>query len=55
MSQHEDSVVAAEKAFGDLNRLESALAYYIRGGQYKEFVMNSAAAPMTNRRTRVGR
>jgi tetratricopeptide (TPR) repeat protein len=46
VSQHEDSVVAAEKAFGDLNKLESALAYYIHGGQYKEFVMNSAAAPI---------
>ncbi len=43
---HEDSAVAAEKAFGDLKQLQSALEGYIAHAQYKEFVMNSAAAPI---------
>lgn len=46
MAQHEDSVVAAEKAFGDLKRLQSALENYIHASQYKQFIMQSAAAPI---------
>lgn len=46
MAHHEDSVVAAEKAFGDLKQLQSALEFYINAGQYKEFVLHSAAAPI---------
>lgn len=44
MSQHQDPVVAAEKAFGDLKQLEKALGYYINAGQYKQFLMHSAVA-----------
>lgn len=46
MAHHEDPVTAAEKAFGDLKQLQSALEFYINAGQYKEFVMHSAAAPI---------
>ena len=46
MSHHEDPVVAAEKAFGDLKHLESDLAGYIQRSQYMHFVLNSAAAPI---------
>jgi tetratricopeptide (TPR) repeat protein len=45
-SQHEDPVVAAEKAFGDLKALQKALEYYIQAASYKYFVMSSAAAPI---------
>jgi len=44
MSHHEDPVVAAQKAFGDLKQLQSALDTYINNGQYKQFVMQTAAA-----------
>ncbi len=46
MAHHEDSVVAAEKAFGDLKRLQTGLENYIRASQYKQFIMQSAAAPI---------
>lgn len=46
LMQKEDPVTAAEKAFGDLEQLERALSRYILAGQYKEFVMSSAAAPI---------
>ncbi len=46
MSQHEDPVIAAEKAFGDLKQLQTALEFYIRNGDYKQFVLSSAAAPL---------
>jgi tetratricopeptide (TPR) repeat protein len=46
VSQHEDPVVAAEKAFGDLKQLQAALESYIRDGSYKQFVLSSAAAPL---------
>jgi tetratricopeptide (TPR) repeat protein len=46
MAHHEDSVVAAEKAFGDPKRLQAALANYIHASQYKQFIMQSAAAPI---------
>jgi thioredoxin-like negative regulator of GroEL len=43
---HEDPVVAAEKAFGDLKQLQSALEDYIRRSSYMQFVLSSAAAPI---------
>lgn len=46
MAQHQDAVAAAEKAFGDLKQLQKALEFYINAGQYKQFVMHSAAAPI---------
>jgi tetratricopeptide (TPR) repeat protein len=44
MSHHEDSVVAAQEAFGDLKALERQLGFYIQGAQYKQFVQSSAVA-----------
>ena len=44
MSHHEDSVVAAQEAFGDLKALERQLGFYIQGAQYKQFVLSSAVA-----------
>jgi Tfp pilus assembly protein PilF len=41
-----DPLTAAEQAFGDLKQLETALRTYIQAGQYKEFIMSSAAAPI---------
>ena len=46
MAHHEDSVAAAEKAFGDLKRLQAGLENYIHASQYKQFMMQSAAAPI---------
>ena len=46
VSHHEDPVVAAEKAFGDLKKFQSDLEDYIQRGQYKQFILNSAAAPI---------
>jgi tetratricopeptide (TPR) repeat protein len=46
MSRHEDPVTAAQEAFGDLKQLQTALGFYIRQQQYKQFVLNSAAAPV---------
>jgi tetratricopeptide (TPR) repeat protein len=46
MSHHEDPVLAAEKAFGDLKQLQRALDGYIASAQYKQFIMHSAAAPI---------
>lgn len=46
VSHHEDPVAAAEKAFGDLKNLQTALESYIQNASYKEFVMPSAAAPI---------
>lgn len=43
---HEDPVVAAQKAFGNLKVLQDQLSSYIDRSQYTEFVMNSAAAPI---------
>src|SRR5512146_2256835 len=40
----EDPVSAAEKTFGDLNRMEIALQNYIQANQYKAFLISSAAA-----------
>lgn len=44
MSHQEDSVVAAQEAFGDLKALEKQLGFYILGAQYKQFVLSSAVA-----------
>jgi tetratricopeptide (TPR) repeat protein len=46
MSHHADPVEAAEKAFGNLKQLQSALESYINASQYKQLVMKSAAAPI---------
>ena len=46
VSQHEDPVTAAEKAFGDLKQLQSALEGYIRNDSYTHFILSSAAAPL---------
>jgi tetratricopeptide (TPR) repeat protein len=46
MSRHEDPVTAAQEAFGDLKKLQEDLSGYIRGAQYKQFVLNSASAPI---------
>jgi tetratricopeptide (TPR) repeat protein len=46
VSQHMDPAVAAEKAFGDLKQLQSALEAYIRANSYMQFILNSAAAPL---------
>ena len=46
VSQHEDPITAAEKAFGDLKQLQSFLEGYIEMGDYKQFLLNSAAAPI---------
>lgn len=43
---HEDSFTAAEKAFGDLQRLEATVRAYIQRGSYQELVLNSADAPI---------
>lgn len=44
LSHHEDPVIAAEKSFGDLKRLQSALEEYIGRSSYQHFVVSSAAA-----------
>ena len=41
---HEDPVVAGQKAFGDLKVLQNQLSAYIGRSQYMEFVMNSSVA-----------
>lgn len=46
VSRHQDAVAAAEKAFGDLKQLQKDLEFYIHFAQYKQFVLNSAAAPI---------
>jgi tetratricopeptide (TPR) repeat protein len=46
MSHHADSVEAAAKAFGDLKDLQAALQSYIRDSSYKQFILNSSAAPI---------
>jgi len=46
VSHHEDPVVAAEKAFGDLKQLKSALEDYIRRSSYMHLILSSAAAPI---------
>jgi tetratricopeptide (TPR) repeat protein len=53
LSHHEDPVDAAQKAFGDLKELQSSLEAYIRNGNYKEFILSSAAAPLHEESYRV--
>lgn len=53
LRQHVDSLTAAEKAFGNLKQLQNALEYYIRGGNYKEFILSSAAAPLDESKYKV--
>jgi len=46
VARHEDALVAAQAAFGDLKKLQSSLDSYIRSSSYKQFVLSSAAAPL---------
>lgn len=46
MSNHEDSVVAGQEAFGDLKKLQQALESYIHDSRYMQFTLHSAAAPI---------
>jgi len=46
VSQHQDPVTAAEKAFGNLTKLQTALGYSIRLSGDKQFVLPGAAAPL---------
>ena len=46
LSRNEDPSIAAQEAFGDLTQLERALESYIRRGDYKTFLLSSAAAPI---------
>jgi tetratricopeptide (TPR) repeat protein len=46
VSHNEDSLIAAEKAFGDLKQFQKALEGYIQQAGYKEYVLSSAAAPI---------
>jgi tetratricopeptide (TPR) repeat protein len=43
-SQHVDPLEAAQKAFGDLKKLQSELENYIQASSYSQFVLNSAVA-----------
>lgn len=44
VSLHVDPVIAAERAFGDLNKLRNALDSYISASSYRQFAVSSAAA-----------
>lgn len=46
VSKHEDPLVAGQKAFGDLGRMQSGLMDYIRNARYQEFQISSAASPI---------
>ena len=46
MSKGEDPVTAAQEAFGDLKALQTQLGFYIQQARYKQFLLNSAAAPI---------
>ncbi len=46
LSQHQDPVAAAEQVWGDLNKLQTALSYYIQARIYTALILNSAAAPI---------
>lgn len=46
LGANEDPVAAAEKAFGDLGKLQEAVAEYIGHQAYMDFILNSAAAPV---------
>jgi Protein of unknown function (DUF1570). len=53
VKNNDDPVVAAQKAFGDLGRLELELKNYIRASQYKAFLISSAASPIDETSFRV--
>jgi tetratricopeptide (TPR) repeat protein len=44
--QHQDSLIAAQTAFGDLGKLQFALEAYIGASSYKQIMVSSAAAPI---------
>jgi tetratricopeptide (TPR) repeat protein len=44
VSQHEDPVIAAERAFGDLQQLQETLKSYVRANDFEQFVLSSAPA-----------
>jgi Tfp pilus assembly protein PilF len=46
VSQQVDPVTAGEEAFGDLKKLQALLDSYIEAGNYKQFMLSSAAAPI---------
>ncbi|MFT4113299.1 tetratricopeptide repeat protein [Silvibacterium sp.] len=46
VSQHTDSLEAAQKAFGDLKQLQSQLDGYVSGANFSYFVLSTAAAPI---------
>ena len=46
MSQHQDSLVAAQKAFGDLNQLQKQLYDYVLQGSFGYFNLSTVAAPL---------
>jgi Tfp pilus assembly protein PilF len=46
LTHHVDPVVAAEKAFGDLNKLQATLEEYVRQRVYMHLILSSAAAPI---------
>ncbi len=46
LRQHVDPVTAGEQAFGDLKKFQMQLDSYIHNGDYKQFVLSSAAAPI---------
>jgi tetratricopeptide (TPR) repeat protein len=49
VNQHVDPVTAAQQAFGDLKKLQSALDNYTNRMSYQELRINSAAAPIDER------
>jgi tetratricopeptide (TPR) repeat protein len=46
VSKNEDPVIAGEKAFGDLKRMQLELQSYISDARYQEFLLSSAASPI---------
>lgn len=53
VSRNEDSLIAAEKSFGDLGELQKALDVYVHSGNYRMFAMSSAAAPIDESKYKV--
>ena len=53
VSRHEDPVIAAERAFGDLQQLQEVLKSYVRAGDFEQFLLSSAAAPIDESAYRV--
>ena len=46
VSAHEDSLASAEKAFGDLKRLEGELGLYVRMGNYRQYALAGVTVEM---------